>query len=283
MKNKSTQFQIYRYQILPITRQFQRDFFDNIKDLEDLLRQKNKIFGDVLKTISLFNTEKAEITHKIEFEDKDFLIYRFNVSRKLDRETKDFRHEPVDTWPSFFVAIWNAPDKQYVIVEKRFAAFQHTDTVVRHLCDLINETLIEKNLRVHWESLFEEQVFWDIIKDYKGRIEEIRFELVTPNMANISGTVADELKILAKSTNSATTSVELTTDPKSSLVVDPENQHVAGLVEYSSKGGGNIAIKIKGIRHKIQTSKSVKTIEIDEIEAQDPKTAAAILKRLLDQ
>jgi hypothetical protein len=284
--SKKPQFQVFRYQILPITREFQTELFHGARTLEELLSKKNDLFWSALKTIdsqeSNFSNLRVTLEHKIQFEKDDIKFYKFAVYRNLDRETRDFKHESVDNWPSFLAFIWNQPDKQYIVVEKRYLAFQLIDTAIRQILEPVNQIMAKSNLRVHWEPLFEQKVFWDIVRKNKNKIQEIKFELVTPNMANISKMFTEELKDFAKTTNSAKTSVGIVADPASSLSVTKDDIVMAGLVDYAAQGGGNISIRLKGVKRTIKTSKTVKTFEIDEVEASDSPTAVAVIKALLD-
>lgn len=284
---KRPQFHVFRYQILPIAREFQTDLFRGFRTLEELLEKKNELFWSALKTIdgkhSGFSNLRVTLEHKILLETPDTKYYKFGVSRQLDRETRDFKHEPIDNWPSFLALVWNAPEKQYIVIEKRYPAFQFTETAIRQMLEPVNMILAKSNLRVHWEPLFEQKVFWDIVRRHKGKIQEIKFELVTPNMANISKVLSEEIKDFAKATNSAKTSVGLIADPASSLSVKESDAGVASLVEYASQGGGNICLRFKGVKRTIKTSKTVKTTEIEQVEANDPQTAVALIKHFLDQ
>jgi hypothetical protein len=58
---------------------------------------------------------------------------------------------------------------------------------------------------------------------------------------------------------------------------------VSSLVDYAAQGGGNISLRLKGIKRTIKTSKTVKTTEIEQAEANDPQTAVALIKTFLDQ
>jgi hypothetical protein len=49
------------------------------------------------------------------------------------------------------------------------------------------------------------------------------------------------------------------------LEVDKDNQELNGLVDYSKNGGGDIGIKVRGIRAEFKTSKTKRKVEIDEI------------------
>src|SRR4051812_40497314 len=124
-------FYLYRYQILPISREIQLDLSEGVTSLDQLIAEKNLRFGAALKEVHRFDTNRSEVTHQFLFMDGTSFLLRFAVGRFLDRETKDFKKESLETWPSFFVFVWNDPSKQIIAVEQRFDAFQHPETVVR--------------------------------------------------------------------------------------------------------------------------------------------------------
>ncbi len=103
-------------------------------------------------------------------------------------------------------------------------------------------------------------------------------------MANISGVLSDDLKNLAKGTNTAKTLLEIDADDDSTLHIDKQNKQVGDLVEYASEGGGNISLKAKGVKKRIQTANAVKSVEIGEIEisGDNAERIAEILKRALE-
>lgn len=266
MKKKVLRFEIYRYQLLPKDRFFQGELFSEIKSVEDLLEKKNDIFQEKIKEIKKFRGKKAEIISKLLHEDKDFLLYRFAANRALTLETEDFKEEEIENWPSFLFAIWNDPDKQLIAIQERKEAFSHTESAVRAFEKTINFQLVDRQLRIYIEPLFKEEAFWKIIQNYQNRIKEITFELITPNMANISEVLSDELKDFAKGTNTGKTKLAIASDPESALNIKKDNTKVDGLVKYSSEGGGNISVKVSGVKRRIQTSRTKKSFEIGEIE-----------------
>jgi hypothetical protein len=120
------------------------------------------------------------------------------------------------------------------------------------------------------------------MKQHKGKVSQITFDLITPNMANISGSLPDDLRDFAKRTNSIQTAVSITADPASSLKIEKTDPAVNGLVDYSTSGGGDISIRLTGIKKKIHTSRSVKEVTIDEaVLSGTPDAVAEILKGLL--
>ena len=57
----------------------------------------------------------------------------------------------------------------------------------------------------------------------------------------------------------------MNSDKSSFLTPSKEDELVHSLVEYSSKGGGDISIRAKGVKKRIHTSKGINEINIDEI------------------
>lgn len=281
---KAFRFELYRYQILPIDRYFQGELFSGIKSVEDLLEKKNRIFAEKLEKIKTIEHRNAYIISKLLFSDKDFYLFRFAVNRSVIIETKEFKEEEISNWPSFLIGIWNKSEKQLIAIQERKEAFSNTESGLRALEKSINLMLVSNQLRTYIEPLFKEEEFWKIIDQYENRVKEISFELITPNMANISGVLSEDLKNFAKNTNSAKSKLSITSDPESSLNVAHIDHQMKGLVEYSSKGGGNISIKVSGLKKRIQTTKTKMSVELGdfEISANTAQEIAEILKGVLD-
>lgn len=137
-------------------------------------------------------------------------------------------------------------------------------------------------LSLHIEPLFEKSHFWQLVQQYKNRITSIEFEFITPNMANISHTLDNALKTLGKEANAVKETLTLTSNPISSLDVNPNNPTIQGLVEYTSEGGGDIAIKVRKIRSKIHTSTSTREITLTNVELSgSPTQVLQTFKELL--
>lgn len=282
MKKTTSQFQLYRYQILPVDRYLQGDLLTGITTIEQLLERKNEFVSSALKYTNKLSDSRHETVTKKLFESDDFFLFRVATNRSLHRETKEFKEEYLDNWPSVLVAIWNHPDVQLIAIQKRTTAFQYTETVVRLIIESITPMLSNQQLRVLYEPLFEKKVFWDIVDKHKGKIQKLEFEFLTPNMANISTELPANLKEFAKATNSVKNKIDIESDAQSSLHVEQSNPTIQGLVNYSSDGGGNIVVKILGAKKKIHTSKTIKEIEIGEMQLQgSADEIAALLKDLM--
>lgn len=188
------------------------------------------------------------------------------------------------TQPEVESFIWNDPSRQFIAIQERQSAFQRTDAVVKGITEAVNDRLGKNNLRAHFEPMFHEKAFWNLAEEYRGKIKDIEFELITPNLANISDVLPEELKEFAKGSNAAQTKINIIADPDSSIMPNREDPRINGLVKYASDGGGDISIKIRGISKRTHTQKSKKRVDIEEaiITGDDPQKIAEILKAIIE-
>lgn len=277
-------FQLYRYQILPLTREFQPSLFDeNVKSVEELLEKKNEYFMQALLDMKALVSSRTELVYKMVGPDQDALVLQIAAHRSVSLEKDDFTKEEVENYPSIVVAIDNGPDSQLIAVQRRTAAFQQTSAPVNSIVEAVNQQLKPHQLQVLAEPMFEKHVFWDLMRRYEGKVQQVGFEIITPNMSNISHCLSEDLKALAKATNTTKTNLELNAGPDSVLEIKADDPNVEGLVEYASKGGGDIKIRATGMRRSVHTSKSIQEVSIDEVEAEgnDPKALISAIKGLL--
>jgi len=282
MKTTSSQFELYRYQLLPIDRYLQGDLWSGINTIEELISKKNELFNSALLEVDHFANSRIETATKRLYSDNDFFLFRIAANRSLHRETKEFKEEYIDNWPSVLVAIWNHPEIQMFAIQRRTKAFSSTEAVAKLILETLRPPLSHFHLRAIHEPIVERQVFWDIVEKYKGRIQKLEFEFITPNMANISGNLPENLKEFAKATNSVKNKLDIESDSESNLHIEKNNSTISSLSDYTSDGGGNVAIKVSGLSKKINTSKTVKHIEISDMELQGTaEEVAGILKEIM--
>jgi len=274
MKSK-IRFNLYRFQIIPKNRHFQGNLFDDINTVEDLINKKNEIFFRIIKNLGQLKIKSRVLKTSIVFQSSDTIVYKFAPKKHIIVETKDFKDEKVEDWPSFHIMFWNQADKQLLAIEERTKAFQKTTTVNNILIDYINEKLEEKNLTMFSEPIFQKKDFWNIIYEYKTKILDIKFDLITPNMSNIAHVLSEDLKNLAKDTNTQKTSLHLFANKNTTLDIDESNSYVDDVASYASQGGGNISIKIKGIKRRKHTADSIETLEIDDVELNNNESVEA--------
>lgn len=282
MSTKSTSFELFRYQILPIDRYLQGNLLTGVGSVGELISRKNEFFSEAISGTKNFSDSRHETITKKLYQKDDFFLFKIAHNRSIHRETKDFRDEIIDNWPSIIVALWNLPDKQYIAVQRRSTAFTSCEVVVKMILNAFSPQLTHHHLRAIHEPLFEKKHFWSLLHQYEGKIKSVEFEIITPNMANISGSLSDDLKQFAKATNSTKNKLKIESDPEAPLHLEEGNSTLQGLVDYSSEGGGNISLKIEGVQKKYHTSKTVKEIQIGDMEMQgSAEEVSTVIKELL--
>lgn len=281
MTNKKIKLDLFRFQLLPVNRYFQGNLLkQEINSLDKLIDKKNHILQSILTNLENIEWKNHYYKVKIEFQENDLLLLRLAPRKAIKIEKETLEEETIDHWPSITIMIWNDPDKQIILIQDRKQSFSSTKTVVNLLQYVINNILFQHNLVIFIEPIFKKEYFWKIINKHAGKIKMIKFYLITPNMSNISETLSEELKNLAKTTNTSKTLLQFDSDKHTTLHIDKSNKTINNLVDYTSKGGGDIMIKVKGLKNSIHTSRSIKKIEIDEFAI---KGNLENIKQLLDE
>lgn len=275
-------FRLYRYQISPTSKNIQGDFVKDVNSVEELQARKNDIFALVLNSIDEFRYKRAPITHQPHQFDSTFVI-QLAANRPLKRTTRELIEEEIDNWPALVIVIDNRPNKQLVAIEMKQEAFRYTDTVIEMLETNINRELKQYQLNAQFEALFREEDFWRVIR--RGKISYVKFYVVAPNMADLSETLSESLKQTIKRTNTNRAHLGFFSPPEESLQISRSDEDISGLVEYTSKGGGTIHVKIRGISATYKTNDETRTIQIDEIfftDGFDPEQIGKMIRKALD-
>lgn len=198
MPNRIVHFELFRYQLLPLTQNVQGDMFSAIglKDIDSvdgLRARKNEIFEMVLRDFPSLSYHDSPINHKIDLHSPPWFVMEINTEKLLRREKPDFDTESIDTWPHVVVIINNDPNSQIIAISKNTRAFSSGSVVAKILAEAIDRFLKRYYLTVQVEALFERTEFWNLVKKYRGKLRSIKFELITPNMSNISKTLEIDL------------------------------------------------------------------------------------------
>lgn len=283
MRGTKMRFDLYRYQLLPATQSNQQDILRPFKSVEELKEAKNHIFGDLLQSFPPLLHRTSEVRTKIDYQDSEWFILHIGVRKNQERFKEDFNKEWIDSWPNIVVIFNNRPDFQIMAVARNYKAFSSTSTVVNIVLNALHKPLLGHQLQIQAKPMFNKQDFWDLLDTHSGKVTSVKFELVTPNMANISGSLKIDLLSLNKSTNSHRTDIQINSADDSVLEIDRENELLESLVEYSSKGGADVHVKVKGLQRRLKTSTTVKEIEIDELSVKNPNPLALqLIRELLD-
>jgi HrpA-like RNA helicase len=284
--SKRSGFHLYRYQILPITQDFpfQTQFDPTITSLSDLTDKKNYFFLRALKEIEEFTHYRNKLIHKKHIdEDNNIIMIRLGVNRSITLSRRDFTEEELENWPTIVIFVNNSPSVQIVAIQIDYKVFYRTNTVVHILEDSINPILRRYQLKAHFSAIYDKNEFWELVDKYQNKIIEAKFEMISPNMSNISQSLRLDLDELHRRTNTQETQLKLKSDKSASLVLPRYDKFIESLVEYSSLGGGNITLKIVGLKKNIKTQSTVKEISMDAllISGSDPQQLIDIARDIL--
>ena len=283
-KSKQITFNEYRYQLLPISQHIQIDAQQRgeVASLDDLKAKKNIFLCKIINEIKEFIYARGTIVHKLLWVDELIFILQLGIERDLKRTTREFTKEQIEHWPTVYVVFYNNPLIQKCLIQQG-GGFQNTSTVASIIETTLNQYLSHYHLAIAFEPIYEQEYFWDLVQRYEGRIMQIDFELISPNMSNISASLNLDLTNLNKSTNTQKTHLQLNSDPKAYLTPSQNDPLISNIVEYSSQGGGNISVRARGVKKKMNTSKGVNEVNISElsIEGASPEALAALFRELL--
>ncbi|WP_027181649.1 hypothetical protein [Oleidesulfovibrio alaskensis] len=254
-------FDLYRYQIIPIAREFQLHL-DREVDYEKVIRQKNSHFAEAL-IAATFRYKRQLLVHSLDVitPSENFLL-TIAREKQVSRYTEDFKKEQIESFPPTRIFIINRSDVQICAVERNMY-FSHTDVIVNKIiAPEINRYLKKNYLTAKFSAITDKNSFWDFAKKNEGKVTSIEFHLVTPNMSNMSAMLSEELKSVAKGTRAATTNVKLKSEHKNYLEVSRENKQLADIVNYAAQGGGDVFVKITGKKARFVLGENQVTIDI---------------------
>lgn len=262
--SKQVTFQVFRYQLL-VDKAVQLRIDSPYQSFEDIRQAKNDIFQSLITNKHFyFKSSKSEITSKLVYSSGTLSYFRIAVKRQRRISKPDFSEEVIPDYPNILIAINNHPEVQKIAVQSNLAAFKEPDIVSHILRDSLDKEIQKEGLSFYLEPMFDKQEFWNLVARYPKQIKQVSFELISPNMANISRNLQMNIKEVYEDTNSHKTRIELNSDKDSHLEINPESKLINSLVDYASEGGGNIAARVEGLRKKIHTAQSKMEFSVEE-------------------
>ncbi len=262
--NKTIPFEVYRYQLI-VNKAIQLTLDNQFQTPEAIRENKNKTFQEILTNTNFrFTSNKTETTSKLMYSKGDISIFKLGARRSLKVAKKDFTEDTIDNYPNLLIAINNHPDIQKIAIQENPSAFQKTHAITRIIEESIESKIKKQSLAFYLEPLYNKQEFWNLVNRFKGKVKQVSFELISPNLANISKNLKLNLKEIYEDTNTHKTTLELNSDKDSHLEINERSKFINSLVDYSADGGGNIAVKVAGYNKKFHTAQSITEFSVDE-------------------
>lgn len=272
-------YDIFTYQISPLTTS-QLDLFGRDYSQEELVKQKNAFFADIFSDLT-FYSRRHRLNYKVEYQDEEFILIRI-ANKKWVKIERDFQQETHESEPSCLVAFYNSPEIQLIAIESDKSSFGNSFMVLNIVEKAIDRKLSSFGLRFYPQPKYEQQVLWELLKRYEGRIEKLKFEFAKPNLARVNETLSEELKEAGKMFNSAVTKIEFNAPEDQVLEnLSDDNPQLVDLVITSSEGAGPAKFKLDKIRRWETTETTVKSIELENLEIEgDANTISNFVENL---
>jgi len=271
---------IFRYHLIPVTSEDrQHSLFGEKMNLEEIKKRKNDFFKE-----AILELDDIEGKYPIQIYDheKDSFLLRI-AQKKSQTVTKNFKREYITNEPYCYVIINNDKGVQKIAISENPNAFSNPDVVKNILGNILQKLLLRYQLNIEIEQLFDVGTFWNYLELNKGAIKSINFEFIKPNLADISKSLTKNLKDFTNAVNSHKSNIIVKAPDQGYLEnIDKKNIAVKGLVDYSSEGGGNIKVKVKGLKKYLKTKDSPKTLTVKELDLEGtPDQIIKLYKELL--
>lgn len=266
MDSKTLNFHIYRYHLLPISRNNQqtRLFQDKELTYEEIKEKKNQFFKEVLDVLvdSKSNSNPLKLYHQ----EGDFYLFKI-AQKKTTTIYQNFENLIIDNEPYVYIIINNHPEVQKIAISENSEAFSNPDVVRNILKKVFNKDLSRYGLNIEIETLFDKVDFWNYVSKHKYDIKYINFQFIKPNLANISGSLPEDFRNFADDVNSHESHISVKAPENGTLEnIDKSNKEIKGLVDYTAEGAGSIKLKVKNVRKQLNTKENPVIFQAEEIE-----------------
>jgi hypothetical protein len=261
-------FDLFRYQLVP-QKTLQLKLFDKPITVEELKRNKNSYFAEALNGIKkLHRNNEVGLSFKLCNLNKNYFLIKLGPKKGVKVQDEDFNKQTVPNYPDVEIFINNHADTQGIAISRNYQAFSNSFIVANILENNFGRILREYDLAIYINPILKKDEFWAIVKRYEKRIIKIRFELIKPNLADISGALKDDLRDLMDRTNSHKTYLEINAAKESILEnINKENENLNSIVTYAASGAGTISLKARGVSVKMYADRDItREIEIDSLD-----------------
>ena len=264
-KDKEIRFDLFRYQILPKTTR-QLTLFEREYSVEDLKRSKNDFFKEaLLKVNAFFSLSGTVLNHVFNKTDGQIILMLLGPTKFVPLRDKNFKLILSEDHPYVFVLFDNNPSRQVIAISSEESAFSSPFVVANILQRTLNVVLDSYSLEVAINPILDRKDFWELIKKYENRITSLRFDIVKPNLSDITKTIGEDIKGVMNETNSVNAKFELNA-PEGRVLenINEDNQDLRSLTDSSVLGASDVTMKIEGIMRPITTNSTVMKIFIKE-------------------
>ena len=253
-KEKEIRFDLFRYQILPKTLR-QMTLFDRQYTTEELKESKNVFFKQALLNVNAFFTLSGTVlNHVFNNTEGETITMLLGPTKFVPLRDKNFKLVLNEDHPYVFVVFDNNPSRQVIAISSEESAFSSPFVVANILQRTLNVVLDRYSLEVSINPILDRKDFWELIKKYENKITSLRFDIVRPNLSDITKTIGEDIKGVMNETNSVSAKFELNA-PEGRVLenINEDNQDLRSLTDSSVLGASDVTMKIQGVLRPITT------------------------------
>jgi len=283
MESKVINFHIYRYHLNPIeSNSSQLNLFDGNKiSKQELKEKKNAFFNQIITD----NLSKGTASNPMTLVDKDDDYFLLKIANpKKTTVIKDFKQNIYEHEPYVYLIINNNKTVQKLAISENLESFYSVDATKNTLAKILNRELKTYGLNIEIEKIFDVKDFWEYVREHQNEIKKIEFEFIKPNLADISKTIPNAFRKMQEKTNAHKAKVAIEAPEHGYLEkINKSNKEISGMVEYSSEGGGNIKMKVKGLRKQLNTEEKPVILQIREMDLEgSPEQVIKVYREIVD-
>ena len=241
MKESKYTFEYYRYQLVP--NKVVQLTIDTVPYTTDKLKEKkNEFFSLLLKSLVLKNNDRELKIYRPYSVDNVFILLVAN-NRQVEY-IKDLEEKHIESEPFSIIIVDNNPKEQIIAIRNNRKAFSSADTLKNILYKTMNDALSYYNLEMHVEPISLENDFWAAIHDSGKDVYKITYEIIKPNVTNISKALDEDIKNFIDKTNSHKTTLSIEASTNGQLTnINRNDKDLSGLTRYSTDGAGRAVVK----------------------------------------
>lgn len=266
--SKEIVFSAFKFYLTPYEEENLSFEFDGPKpEIFKLLQRKNEIFQSILNKLSTHSADR----NMFKLIDEEKGLYLFKISNKKSTVVvENFESKKIQTDPYVYLVIDNNPKKQFIYISEAVEVFKTINATKNVLLKVFRKHLHINHINIEIEEVFDKKDFWQLVKNNENKINYINIELVKPIPYNNSKNLYESFQNFSGLTNAYRSNILLRA-PQNSILkgINQKNKDLRSLVKHSSDSGGDIKIKILGVRKQISTNNTIKKVKISELDLQN--------------
>ena len=231
-------------------------------------------------SVSFSFDHRKDIKLKYHFiEEVDGVIYAA-ICRWVSEEAETNQIDPFEKsnlgrWKKA-AFLFNIKDDQQVLGIDFVNGVGRPNSVVSSLVETVNAITLGQEYRIDFFNLPTAGSFNKAVREYKGDITSVSFDLVIPNPPSVEDSTRKALRELREKTGAIKKKETL----ESQSGLKTESSYIQELVDYTEKGGGRTVAK-SGSEEVYNSQKTARSITVsDDLRPKTTESKASLISRI---